>query len=61
MYKYKTIVIPEIKKNIISNNNIFFNNGYNNKGPNNNGPKIILVGLIIIVIYHNYRNIKKYN
>ena len=56
--KYKTIIISEIKKNIISNN--FFNNRSNNNGPNNNGsnnnkPKILLIGLIIIVMNHNYK------
>jgi hypothetical protein len=62
MYKYKSILlplpIPEVKKNFISN--LFNNTGPNNKGPNNNGPKIILIGLFIFVVHHNYKDIKKY-
>ena len=61
MYKYKSIAIPiqipEIKKNLISN--ILFNNNGPN-GPNNNRPKIILLGLFIFVVHHNYKDIKKY-
>jgi hypothetical protein len=62
MHKYTSIAIPvqipihEIKKNFIIKN--FFNNGPN--GPNNNGPKIILLGLFIFVVHHNYKDIKKY-
>lgn len=58
MYKYKSIAIPisipEIKKNLTTK--IFFNNN----GPNDNRPKIILLGLFIFVVYHNYKDMKKY-
>lgn len=59
MYKYKsiTIPIPEIKKNLTTK--IFFNNNGPN-GPNDNRPKIILLGLFIFVVYHNYKDMKKY-
>jgi hypothetical protein len=59
MYKYTSIAIPihEIKKNLTTK--IFFNNNGPN-GPNNNGPRLILLGLFIFVVHHNYKDIKKY-